>query len=59
MVIEPLNIVLGSMPIILFAVGSAYGIHIEPVQRPHGWCQGRRPFDARSRVQDRWSSLQG
>ncbi len=25
---EPLNIVLGSMPIILFAVGSAYGIHI-------------------------------
>jgi predicted RND superfamily exporter protein len=24
----PLNIVLGSMPIILFAVGSAYGIHI-------------------------------
>jgi predicted RND superfamily exporter protein len=25
---EPMNLVLGSMPVILFAVGSAYGIHI-------------------------------
>ena len=55
---EPLNIVLGSMPIILFAVGSAYGIHIlsrVDTTPTRGWCRGRRPFDARSRVQDRWS----
>ena len=35
----PLNIVLGSMPIILFAVGSAYGSHPESMQCP---CTGDR-----------------